>query len=397
MYGKQTAIFALLSLATWHTGYAGSVPADTLVIDAHRLYSNIPTRTKSLGQYPASFRDQVCPRTRLCIYEPSRVIDGDDRTSGQVAVEQGVSLWNAVGQYVSSGNTQSLIPASMLLLTWTRADAMTSFTGRRTRARHYIKVGLLPMITAYGIMRHAGIFSSTEEKEVEKWFTRVVVLVDQNNIDGVSKSDGNNSRYSRDLVNMAWGVLSQDAEYFQKGIRRFHHAIQEMNADGSFPREMERRSYALGYHNLALSILIPMAEIAEQQSVNLYNYTWQGKTIHDAVGFLTQAYIDTGMVIRHSDVAQDTSRIRNHLSWTEIYLARFPDHENSVSIINLRQSTGYRLGRVDSFSGANLSCLFAVPREDLSVPSSNQVSLKDTLPSSPGRFSRVACPRWFDD
>lgn len=353
------------------------------------------SRQRELSSMPAKFTRRICPVRPICAYNPVPVIDGDERASGQTLVQQGLDLNFAVARYLRDCDPLALRNIRTVFMDWSRADAAHRHEGRTTRARHYMKLGFLPMINAYAVAKHARAFSASEIVEVEDWMQKMVDAIDQNNLDGKRLSDKYNSRYSRDLVNMAWGALTGDEIAFQKGLERFDAALDDMNPDGSLPGEMLRKSYALSYQNLALSILVSMAEVAAHQEIDLYSRERDGRSLHLAIGFLVTAAEDLDLVRAYQDMPQAMSRLRSHLAWTEAYLVRFPEHPNAEPLRRLRERRYFTSGGTDGFSGGIFSCLYAKP-ETNPLMLTRPPAPKDEVPGVSKRFAKVTCPRYLD-
>lgn len=358
------------------------------------VYGDPIQRRAALEELGRGLARSYCRPRPVCAYDPVAVVDGGEGISGRTAARQGLSLWSGVSYYYADGDTRRLENALGILRSWASADALRGVAGNRTRARHYLKRALFPAITAYGVMRAVLDIPSADRQAIERWLERGVALMDRDNVDGASHSDTNNSRYSRDAVNMAWGVVIGDEARFRAGVERYRQALRQMRADGSFPQETARGPRALTYQNLAVSILISMAEMASRRGLNLYAESFEGRTIHQAVGFLLAAERDDAALKVYADAPQKKLRLGNHLHWTEIYLARFPGHENADGLGSLRKRYYFRTGGANDFVGGNLSCVFAGPETHevlVDGPPKEILAIlrKDAPPPIP-------CPRYLD-
>ncbi len=327
------------------------------------VLGEIEIRRKELANLPPGVAWRYCPPGERRLYDPVPVVDGDDPAPGERAVRQGLSLWSAVADYIARGDRQAAVWAVDVLKTWTEADALGKITGWPTRACYQLKRALLPMITAYAVFRKAGFIKPQDQRRIEAWLGRGVKLIDRDNDVGQRHSNINNHRYSRDAVNMAWGIVVGDDGRFLEGVAGYLRALTQMRADGSLPAETARGRKAIHYQNLALSILIPMAEMANHQGIDLYAAHTGGVDIHHAVRFLVRAVDRPQTVAPYAPgLKQELHRMAKHLSWTEIYLRRFPRHANAPGLIRIRQRLNFVPGRASEFSGGNLSCLFALPK-----------------------------------
>lgn len=387
--GLAAGFLAASSLLPTNALSSTDIPSQPLV-----LFDPI-ARQQVIANMPSKYAHRICPVRPVCAYEPVQSINGDERASGQTLAQQGRAVWFAVSRFLRDGEHRALSDIRAVLLDWARKDAAHRLEGRPTRARHYMKLGFLPMITAYAVLKQAGGLPPREVDLIETWMARVVDAIDQNNLDGKRLSDAYNSRYSRDLVNMTWGALTGDFGAFEKGLVRFDAALDDMREDGSLPGETMRKSYALSYQNLAISILVAMAEVAAVQGIDLYTRDREGRSLHLAIAFLVNAAEDFDMVRIYADLPQDLSRLRNHLSWSEAYLARFPDHPNAEALRRLRERSYFTSGAMDGFSGGNFSCLFADPETNPLMTKRPPVA-KDIVPGVSRRFAKVQCPRYLE-
>ena len=195
---------------------------------------------------------------------------------------------------------------------------------------------------------------SADRQAIERWLERGVALMDRDNVDGASHSDTNNSRYSRDAVNMAWGVVIGDEARFRAGVERYRQALRQMRADGSFPQETARGPRALTYQNLAVSILISMAEMASRRGLNLYAESFEGRTIHQAVGFLLAAERDDAALKVYADAPQrscalETISIGPKFTWRAFPVMKTPMASRSSKALLFSNRRGQRFRRRQSF------------------------------------------------
>ncbi len=346
--------------ATARDAKSGAPPA--AVTRPGEVLVDMEFRRREVAALPPGVSQRYCPPGERRLYDPVPVVDGDDRAPGERAVRQGLSLWSGLTDFIARDDRQAASWAVNVLKAWTQADALRAITGWPTGARYQLKRALLPMITADAILRKAGFIEPEDQRRIEAWLGRGVELIDRDNDTGQRHSNINNHRYSRDAVNMAWGILIGDDGRFREGVAGYLRALTQMRSDGSLPAETARGTKAIHYQNLALSILIPMAEMATHQGNDLYAADAGGVDIHHAVRFLVRAVTRPQVVAPYAPgVAQELHRMAKHLSWTEIYLRRFPHHANAPGLVRIRRQLGFVPGRTSEFSGGNLSCLFALP------------------------------------
>jgi hypothetical protein len=115
----------------------------------------------------------------------------------------------------------------------------------------------------------------------------------------------NNHHYWRGLAAVATGVISSDNGLFDWGIGVYKQGINELDQRGALPQEMARHERAIHYQSFALQPLTPLASFAERQHVPLYQYrSPSGRTVHDAVNFLSEALANPEIIKAYTSDAQ---------------------------------------------------------------------------------------------
>jgi poly(beta-D-mannuronate) lyase len=118
---------------------------------------------------------------------------------------------------------------------------------------------------------------------------------------------------------------------------------------------MARHENALHYQSFALAPLVMIAELAEQQGIDLYDVRVSGHTINDAVDFLVRASADPSLVKKYASEPQTFSLFSGEKppAWTEFWAARHPGKPWSELI---------REPLVDSTIGGNAT-IYAAPAQ----------------------------------
>jgi poly(beta-D-mannuronate) lyase len=152
----------------------------------------------------------------------------------------------------------------------------------------------------------------------------------------------NNHHYWRGLAAVATGVISSDNQLFNWGVGVYKQGIDEIDARGAFPQEMARHERAIHYQSFALQPLVPLAQFAERQHVDLYAYrSPSGHTIHNAVDFLGAALANPEIVNAYTPDTQlidDTAS--DFFSFAEFYSHHCVPGELPAAIAKgLRQPT----------------------------------------------------------
>jgi poly(beta-D-mannuronate) lyase len=107
----------------------------------------------------------------------------------------------------------------------------------------------------------------------------------------------NNHHYWRGLAATSVGVISSDNDLFDWGIGVFKQGINEIDQRGALPQEMARNERAIHYQSFALQPLVPIAQFAVRQHIDLYAYrSPTGHTLRDAVNFFGAALANPAIV-----------------------------------------------------------------------------------------------------
>ncbi len=292
------------------------------------------------------------------------------------------TVMRAAADAFATGDPRARKALVRLLDRWAKGRALTKLRGSPNSLWYAIHRALLPTIVAYWLVvaddptvplaRRARIFGWIDDL-VRRGFAR------QRGLDPRSDVARNNHAYLAASVYAAWGALTGDRELFGFALNAYRHALASMRPDGSLPLEVRRGARALWYQRQAIASLAVIAEIAAVQGLPLWQRREGGKDLHLGIRFLLDAVADPDRVLRYARAnvnpdpswnwrGQDwgflTKRPHGHhyMAWAEIYLARFPDRQESLRLtaLLLRADPDPR-PMIDEFAGGNLSCLFARP------------------------------------
>jgi poly(beta-D-mannuronate) lyase len=164
-----------------------------------------------------------------------------------------------------------------------------------------------------------------ELKHVTGWLHHVTEkLIEQRKKSGELRANENNLSYWRGLAATSVGILSNDDQMFTWGVAQYYRAIGQLDKDGSWPLEMERKELALHYQSFALEPLVMIAELAARQHIDLYGVSFHGRSIRDAVTFLSNALKDPKLVEKHAGTDQKIDlEADDFFSWLEFWNSRF--------------------------------------------------------------------------
>ena len=123
------------------------------------------------------------------------------------------------------------------------------------------------------------------------------------------------------------GVAAQNRALFDWAMQRLEVGVMQVQADGSLPLEMARRSWALQGQLFALAPLIMLAELGEWNGRSAYEAN--GGALHRLVAFTVAGVRDPKAFARRAGAPQEgvfpPANGSAELAWVEPYAARFPD------------------------------------------------------------------------
>ncbi len=95
---------------------------------------------------------------------------------------------------------------------------------------------------------------------------------------------------------LVWGLTVGDVAAVQWAIDIYKKQINQMRPDGSFPVETGRSGAGLLYQSIATGNLVMMAAIAKTGlGLDLFDYTVDGRSIHNAVDFTLRTLKDPSL------------------------------------------------------------------------------------------------------
>lgn len=228
-----------------------------------------------------------------------------------------------MNQYVATGNQAEARCALDQLDHWAQADALLNYDAKKS-TQSWFQVGWT--LSSSGIVDSVLVgdkkLDPAQQKRVTTWLnTAAHKLISFEAPD----ANGNNLHYWRALAATAIGVASGDDQLFDFGIHVYKQAIDEIDARGALPREMVRHERAIHYQTFALQPLVPIAEFASRQHIDLYSYSHDGRTLRDAIVFFGRAVDDPSIVVPYNTDKQLLDFSGSDFAPYAFYVARFGD------------------------------------------------------------------------
>jgi poly(beta-D-mannuronate) lyase len=237
-------------------------------------------------------------------------------------------------------------PAACLLTwldTWARANAML---GRldTADAQHHRRWVLCGLGLAYLKIRDAPGIDPAARMRVEQWFVK---LANQASAyyNQWGQAGYNNHADWWALALAVTAVAARDQTMFAYAMSLYDILVSDIQPDGTLPKEMARKSRALGYHIFALTPLVLLAEIGEVNGRDLY--AAQGGAIHRLARRVLAGCDDPDWFAQRAGAPQEPFDARSlafRVIWAEMYYPRFPDPDLARRIVPYRPLSNPWLG-----------------------------------------------------
>src|ERR1700722_3563909 len=201
-----------------------------------------------------------------------------------------------MNQYVATGSHEEAQCALDQLDVWAKGNALTDYDPHdkdNTQSWYQAEWTLCAAGVTMSVLVNDPALDLAEQKRVALWLDGAAHKLISYEKPGEL---GNNHHYWRALAATSIGVVSSDDALFQYGVGVFKQAIGQLDKNGAFPLEMERHERATHYQGFALQPLVPIAELATRQGVDLYAYSANGHTLRDAIVFFGKAVDDPSIV-----------------------------------------------------------------------------------------------------
>ena len=251
-----------------------------------------------------------------------------------------------MNQFLATGSHAEAECAQQQLDLWAKADTLMDYDAvENAQSWYQVEWTLSSIATSESVLLNDRKLDAALTARDVAWMNKAA-----HHLIGfpVEVTHHNNHHYWRGLAAIATGVISQDQSLFDFGVQAFKDGVDELDARGAFPKEMARAERSIHYQSFALQPLLPIAEFAERQHVDLYSYTSaSGRTIADAVNFLGAAVADPSLVKVYTPEEQMVdSDASDFFAAVEFYAHRFPDRKLPASIADALKKPTYasRLG-----------------------------------------------------
>ncbi len=250
------------------------------------------------------------------------------------------------------------------VLDWAKANAFAKGIVTSYGAVDYTVMSTIASILA-ATGEVAPDFTAEERQVVGPWLNRLVATVGNNKY--THRSD--NKVYMRAYIALLWGLMVGDDRPVQEAIFTYKLAIHDMRPDGTWPIDSQRGGMGLDYNSSATRGVVMIAvALKSARNIDLFDYAVDGRSIHDAVAWVTKSIEDPVAMApiyavpcpdsgdRWGSIAAPSTFFINEAGYLKAYAALFPDRPASAAIMG---KPGRTIQQMSEAVGGAAACQFA--------------------------------------
>jgi len=246
--------------------------------------------------------------------------------------------------------------AARCTLDWLEAwAAQGALLGRMSQQGMYVRTWALSSIAASYIKIRGGEgLEPVRGRRVEEWIRQLAGEVTSYYSTRTGPDVLNGQAYWAGQASVLAGVAANDKGLFGWGVERYRLGVSQIQADGTLPLELARKSKARYYHNFALMPLVQIAEAAAQNGIDLYSE--RDGAIRRLAGRVIDTLDDPSFFERMTGVRQDWpgELSGGSLVWAEPYYARVRDQRLVPWLLRFRHLR-------NPWFGGDATLLYGVP------------------------------------
>jgi poly(beta-D-mannuronate) lyase len=195
------------------------------------------------------------------------------------------------------------------ILNWAKESALTGEM-KSEQAFYERKWMLAGIALVYAKVRNEA--TEKEKSKIQSWLSELADLTIEHS--DHYKGPRNNHYYWEGLAVGAVGKLTRKDRYLTWARTVFASALDEIQEDGSLPKEISRGKRALHYHIFSAAPLVFLSSILDLDSSVLTKF----------VEFTFHGIKDPSTIAKLAGVPQETEK-DSDMAWIEVYLRRHPN------------------------------------------------------------------------
>ena len=295
-----------------------------------------PVRDLEFGGFyiPGSSSSEVDPKALDTYRKATRPIVAYENFITQVS-----------DSYLRSNPAEGSLARCVLdwLYTWAKGSAML---GAASQQGGFVrKWGLVPVSASYLKIREDKSLDKPRKIAVEEWIGRWAWVVKTDySTETHRASRRNNHLYWASLAATLAAVALNNRDLLDWGVAQYRFALTQIQADGTLPLELARRSKALHYHLFSIPPLVLVAETAAQNGFDLY--AERDGALHKLIRRTVAGLDDPAYFERLTGEKQTwVGRLDGgKLAWIEAYYARYRDKAPEKWIVKFRPLVNRQVG-----------------------------------------------------
>jgi hypothetical protein len=212
---------------------------------------------------------------------------------------------------------------------------------------------LISLSYTVSLFDHEKAWSPSQRQKVIEWGNRI-----DRNQEAKKQYSTLDSIAAIAAARMSWGAATWQPEIFQRGLSDFHVVARHMDKNGQYESNMMD-------NNETIQFMILAAETATRNGISAYDFSYGGKTLHDAVKWhVDKTRVEGGPDTRGARAGHEGTYINrrgrsSHIAWAPIYLSRFPDRPVALDLRKLLAEVDYyKQGLFGTSMGGPTECLW---------------------------------------
>jgi len=256
----------------------------------------------------------------------------------------GILAVAAADAYLATGSRQAA--ACVLMLEKTAAQDK-ALTGKMSSHQAYYVQGWVEGALAIALLkvRPSGAISDADQKLLTDWMkavsTQTMGYYDRE-VAQAPGHVGNNHLYWAGVQVAAVAIAVGDPKLLGWAAEAYRNGSRQITPDSTLPLEMRRGQRALHYHLYAIAPLVYLAEFGELNGIHLYaenDFAIRRLVTRSVAGLEGSGYFDQQTGIKQ-DLPDGAPPSAEAISWTRVYLHRFPD-ARLAALLARAPSLGY--------------------------------------------------------
>ncbi len=245
-------------------------------------------------------------------------------------------------QYLRNTNADAAAGCAVhWMAAWAHGNALLG-TMAQEQAEAHRRWAIIPIVSAFLLVRDGATVDADERQRVEQWFGRIGEAITPYFYERRQSAKNNHLSWGVAAV-MLIGVAADRPDLVDWAENSFVYAVNQIGRDGTIPHELARYKRARHYHFFTAIPLVLAAETAARNGWNWYGY--DGNAIDRLIRLLA-ASVNSDTIFREKtggiQIGPDgKANVKTqYLTWMDIYYSRFrmPELKPYLSIIRSAQS-----------------------------------------------------------